>query len=141
MNGLGKKKMKTQRGKKAPEEASNPNPTDEQNTKEVKQDPKTKKKVEEEDPEVKKKAEEELKKQLMLQKQIDEIKKKLLFEQQQREKIIKVKTEEIKRKEQSIQQMQETNDQLAKELETLETQIQQNFERITFRTNIKSKRR
>ena len=50
MNGLGKKKMKTQKGKKAPEEASNPNPADEKNTKEVKQDQKAKKKAEEEDP-------------------------------------------------------------------------------------------
>ena len=133
MNGLGKKKERKQTSTKTSAVQSPNKSSEKAKTTPLKKEPDNKKKVDapQEDPALKEINEEELlKKQAELNKQIQELNEKANFEQTQRGIIIKTKEEDIEKKKVVIEQMEKTNIQLAKEIDTLKIEVNQNFDNI-----------
>ena len=130
MNGLGKRKASSKGKKKKGLEQSTKSNGDNNNTNnpgEESAQNKTKKKEVKEvkvDPVLKAKIEEEQKKHVELQNKIKELEQKLNFEKSQREKIITFKQKEIDQKDEAIKKMKDTNEQLKKELITIEVKVQ-----------------
>jgi len=80
-----------------------------------------------------KKIQEQIQKQAILLKQVDEAEQKLKTTQEQRKKLVATKRQEIEDKEKKINQMRATNDHLQKELDILQTQVEQNFDNIEYK--------
>ena len=134
MNGLGKRKASSKGKKKKALEQSPKSDGDNNNTnnpgEESAQNKSKKKEVKEVkvDPVLKAKIEEEQKKHIELQNKIKELEQKLNFEKSQREKIITFKKQEIEQKDEAIKKMKDTNEQLKKELITIEVKVQENLD-------------
>ena len=128
MNGLGKRKQSSKRKIKV--SAGKLNDSNGDDSEVLITQVKNKKKIIQDDPELIKKQEEERKKHEELQKQINEIRDKLNFETKQRQNIIAIKIQEIQKREEKIKDLSSTNNQLEKELKTLEVQVQQNLDNL-----------
>ena len=76
---------------------------------------------------------EQIQKQAMLLKRIQDAEEKLKFTQEQRKKLISTKKLEIEKKDQTINQMRLTNEQLQKELDILQTQVQDSLDNVEYK--------
>ena len=76
---------------------------------------------------------EQLQKQATLLKQIQDAEERLKLTQEQRKKVVSTKRQEIEKKEQTINQMRTTNEQLQKELDILQTQVQSSLDSIEYK--------